>query len=93
MRDSRLSEKMNVDISETFKTLKKYNISAVDMESSCILVLANLMGIKGCIVTMTTVLENLKDFLKGDARTQSEVDLCKIALDGIVIYDKEVAKK
>lgn len=93
MRDSRLSEKMHRDMGETFKTLKNYNISAVDMESSCMLVLANLMGIKGCIVTMTTVLENLKDFLKGEARKKSEEDLCKIALDGIVIYDKEVANK
>lgn len=93
MRDSRLSAKMNKDMSETFTALKKYNISAVDMESSCMLVLANLMGIKGCIVTMTTVLENLKDFLKGDARTKSEEDLCKIALDGLVIYDREVAGK
>jgi uridine phosphorylase len=89
MRDSRLSEKMNKDMSETFETLRKYNISAVDMESSCILVLANLMGIKSCIVTMTTVLENLKDFLKGEARTQSEEDLCKIVLDGLVIYDQK----
>ncbi|WP_031342165.1 nucleoside phosphorylase [Ruminiclostridium papyrosolvens] len=93
MRDSRLSEKMQRDMSETFTALKKYNISAVDMESSCMLVLANLMGIKACIVTMTTVLENLKDFLKGDARKQSEIDLCKIAMDGLVIYDKEVASK
>ncbi|ACL75440.1 nucleoside phosphorylase [Ruminiclostridium cellulolyticum] len=93
MRDSRLSEKMQRDMSETFTALKKYNISAVDMESSCMLVLANLMGIKACIVTMTTVLENLKDFLKGDARTQSEVDLCKIAMDGLVIYHEEVASK
>lgn len=93
MRDSRLSEKMQRDMGETFTTLKKYNVSAVDMESSCMLVLANLMGIKGCIVTMTTVLENLKDFLKGEARKKSEEDLCKIALDGIVIYDKEVSNK
>jgi uridine phosphorylase len=93
MRDSRLSEEMGRDIGQTFSTLKKYNILAVDMESSCMLTLANLMGIKACIVTMTTVLENLKDFLKGDARTQSEIDLCKIALEGITIYDKEVAGK
>ncbi len=93
MRDSRLSAKMQRDMSETFNALKKYNISAVDMESSCMLVLANLMGIKGCIVTMTTVLENLKDFLKGEERKQSEIDLCKIAMDGLVIYDKEVASK
>lgn len=90
MRESRLSKEMNTDIDETFRRLKKYNVLAVDMESSCMLVLANLMGIKGCIVTMTTVLENLKDLLKGEDRKKAEEDLCKIVLDGLKIYDKEV---
>ncbi|RCX20013.1 uridine phosphorylase [Anaerobacterium chartisolvens] len=89
MRQSRLSEKMQVDINETFDRLKKYNVLAADMESSCMLVLANLMGIKACIVTMTTVLENLKDMLRGDDRKKSEEDLCKIVLDGLRIYNKE----
>ncbi len=87
MRESRLSGKMNTDIGGAFERLKKYNILAVDMESSCMLVLANLMGIKGCIVTMTTVLENLKDMLKGDDRKKAEEDLCQIVLDGLQIYD------
>ena len=89
MRESRLSEEMQTDIDGTFKKLKKYNILAVDMESSCMLVLANLMGIKACVVTMTTVLENLKDLLKGDDRKKAEEDLCKIVLDGFQIYNKE----
>ena len=58
------------------------------MESGVILTLSNLMGIKGCVVTMTTVLENLKDYLKGEAREQSEQDLIKVVLDGIVIHSK-----
>ncbi len=90
MRESRLSERMLIDIDETFRRLKRYNILAVDMESSCMLVLANLMGIKACIVTMTTVLENLKDQLRGDDRKKAEEDLCKIVLDGLQIYSKEV---
>lgn len=93
MRESRLSRKMHRDIEETFKTLKKYNILSVDMESSCMLVLASLMGIKGCVVTMTTVLENLKEVLKGEARKKAEEDLCKIVLDGLQIYDGEVDSK
>jgi uridine phosphorylase len=93
MRESRLSRKMQTDIDKTFRRLKKYNILAVDMESSCMLVLASLMGIKGCIVTMTTVLENLKDSLKGDHRKKAEEDLCKIVLDGLQIYNKEVDLK
>lgn len=86
MKESRLSARMGTGIDDTFAGLKKYNICGVDMESSLILVLANLMGIKGCIVTMTTVLENLKDFLKGEDRTKAEEDLCKIVLDGLAIY-------
>jgi uridine phosphorylase len=92
MRESKLSAHMKTDIGDTFTRLKKYNISGVDMESSLMLVLANLMGIKGCIVTMTTVLENLKDFLKGDDRTKAEEDLCKVVLDGLVMFDKGESK-
>lgn len=88
MKESRLSARMGTRIGDTFAHLKKYNIAGVDMESSLILVLANLMGIRGCIVTMTTVLENLKDFLKGEDRIKAEEDLCKIVLDGLVIYNE-----
>ncbi len=93
MRESKLSHKMQTDMSQTFLQLKKYNILAVDMESSCMLVLANLMGIKCCIVTMTTVLENLKGSLMGEERKQAEQDLCQIVLDGLKIYHKEVDLK
>ncbi len=89
MRESRLSKKMNTEILNTFDELEKYNIAGVDMETSLMLVLGNLMGIKACSVTMTTVLRNLKGVLEGDDRRKAEEDLCKIVLDGIVIYDKE----
>lgn len=86
MKDSRYSIDQKNDHSKTFEELKRLNVLGADMESSCILTLTNLMGIKGCIITMTTVLENLKDFLKGEARTKSEEDLCIAALEGIVLY-------
>ena len=88
MKESRLSKKMKNDVHEKIQELKKYNIAGIDMESGVILTLSNLMGIKGCVVTMTTVLENLKDYLKGEAREQSEQDLIKVVLDGIVIHSK-----
>lgn len=88
MRESRLSKIMDTDILKTFDDISKYNISGVDMETSCILVLGSLMGIKACSVTMTTVLKNLKEVLEGAERTKAEEDLCKIVLDGIEIYDK-----
>lgn len=86
MRESRLSKKMNTDILKTFDEIAKYNISGVDMETSCMLVLGNLMDIKVCSVTMTTVLKNLKEVLEGEDRLKAEQDLCKIVLDGIVNY-------
>jgi uridine phosphorylase len=88
MRESRLSKKMDTDILKTFDDISRYNISGVDMETSCMLVLGSLMDIKVCSVTMTTVLKNLKEVLEGEARTKSEQDLCKIVLDGIEIYHK-----
>lgn len=92
MRESRLSQKMGTDIKGKIESLKKYNIGGIDMESGVILTLANLMDIKGCVVTMTTVLENLKDYLKGDNRIKAEEDLIKVVLDGIQIYASKEMK-
>ena len=89
MKESRLSRHMQNDILRTFEELRQYNVDGVDMESAVILTLAGLMGIRGCIVTMTTVLANLKETLQGEARTNAEEDLCKIALDGIVEFDRK----
>jgi len=88
MKESRLSKKMDTDILKQFNDISKYNISGVDMETSCMLVLGSLMGIKVCSVMMTTVLKNLKEVLENEDRIKAEEDLCKIVLDGIVIYDK-----
>ena len=89
MKESRLSRQMQTDIHRTFEELRQYKVDGVDMESAVILTLAGLMGIRGCIVTMTTVLANLKETLQGEARTNAEEDLCKIALDGIVEFDRK----
>lgn len=92
MKESRLSKQRQTDMNETFKDLKKLNIAGIDMESSCILTLASLMGIKGCVVTMTTVLENLEAMLEGEERTQAEEILCRVVLEGLYKYEKEVSK-
>jgi uridine phosphorylase len=86
MKESKLSKERETDIHATFDRLKKLNIAGIDMESSCMLTLASLMGIKGCVVTMTTVQENLKEVLAGDERKKAEEDLCKVVLEGIVHY-------
>jgi len=86
MHDSRLSKEMNVDMSVMFEKLKKIRICGVDMESSCILTLGQLMGIKACVLTIVTVLENLKDALEGEERIAAEDLLCRVALEGIYNY-------
>jgi uridine phosphorylase len=87
MRASPLSVAMHMDIQATFDELRKYRVIGIDMESSVILTLANLMGIRGCVVTMTTVLENLKRVLEGAERKEAEAILCRVVLDGILNLD------
>ncbi|MDD4699564.1 MAG: nucleoside phosphorylase [Oscillospiraceae bacterium] len=92
MRESKLSKEMGTDIGATFERLKNLHVIGIDMESSCILTLARLMNIKGCVVTMTTVLENLKAQLLGEERTNAEELLCKVVLEGLYQYDKGAIK-
>ena len=58
-------------MSETFEEVKKLGVTGIDMESSCMLTLGRLMGVKTCILTMVTVLENLKEKLVGQERTDA----------------------
>lgn len=86
MHDSKFSKECGIDMSNTFEELKKLHVSGVDMESACMLTLGRLMGVKTCIVTMTTVLENLKETLQGQERTDAEDLLCRVVLEGIYRY-------
>lgn len=91
MHDSRFSKERGTEMSKTFEELKKLHISGVDMESACMLTLGRLMGVKTCIVTMTTVLENLKETLQGQERTDAEDLLCRVVLEGIYRYHTQKA--
>ena len=86
MHDSRLSQEQGKDISSTFNEMKKLHVCAIDMESSCILTVARLMGVRACVVTVATVLENLKDSLRGDERTSAEDLLCRVTLEGLARF-------
>ncbi len=86
MHDSRFSLEWGRDMSETFEEVKKLGVTGIDMESSCMLTLGRLMGVKTCILTMVTVLENLKEKLTGQERTDAEALLCRTALEGIYHY-------
>lgn len=93
MHDSRFSKEWGRDMSETFEELKKLKVIGIDMESSCLLTLGRLMGIKTCVITMTTVLENLKEVLAGQDRTDAEDLLCRAALEGIYCFADKQEKK
>lgn len=86
MHDSRFSKEWGRDMSQTFEELKKLKVVGIDMESSCMLTLGRLMGVKTCVVTITTVLENLKEVLLGEERVAAEDLLCRVALEGIYQY-------
>ncbi|MCD7736383.1 MAG: nucleoside phosphorylase [Lachnospiraceae bacterium] len=92
MHDSRFSLESGRNLSGVFEELKKLHVTGVDMESSCMMTLGRLMGVKTCVVTMTTVLENLKEVLKGQERIDAEDLLCRTALEGIYRYHRKGAK-
>lgn len=87
MRASPLSIAMDTDIKAAFDKLRRYRILGIDMESSAMLTLANLMGVRACAVMMTTVLENLKRVLGPEERKTAEAVLCRVVLDGILYFD------
>lgn len=89
MHDSRFSLEWGRDMSETFEELKKLKVTGIDMESSCMLTVGRLMGVKTCVVTMTTVLENLKETLQGQERKDAEDLLCRVALEGIYRFSQK----
>lgn len=90
MHDSRLSLEYGRDMTKTFEELKKIKVIGIDMESSCMLTLGRLMGVKTCVVTMTTVLENLKETLQGQERIDAEDLLCRTALEGMYRFSKGI---
>jgi uridine phosphorylase len=89
MRESRFSGEQGRNINDTFSELKRLKISGIDMETSCMLTLGRLMGVKTASLTAVTVLENLKKKLEGPERTELEDLLCRLALEGLYCYARE----
>lgn len=86
MHDSKFSLENGRDITAIFRELHRLNVCGVDMETSCVLTLCRLMGVRACSLTVATVLENLKDALQGQERVDAEDLLCRVALEGIYEY-------
>ena len=91
MHDSRLSKERGIDMQETFDALKALDVSGIDMESACMLTVGRLMGVKTAVLTVVTVLENLKETLVGQARKDAEELLCRLALEGLSQFAKKEA--
>jgi uridine phosphorylase len=89
MRESRFSQERETDINNTFRELKKLHVCGIDMESSCMLTLGRLMGVKTAVLTAVTVLENLKQKVEGEERTRLEDLLCRLALESLYRYSQQ----
>lgn len=83
MHDSRFSRERGIDMAPVFRELRSLGVSGIDMESACMLTVGRLMGVKTAVVTVVTVLENLKEVLRGQARADAEDMLCRVALESI----------
>lgn len=83
MKESRLSRQRGIELHPGFDRLRDLGVAGLDMESSCILTLGRLMGVRAAVVTLATVLEGLKNALQGPERADAEALLCRVALDGI----------
>lgn len=89
MHESRLSRKRGVDMSGVFEDLKGLGVTCIDMESSAMMNVGRLMGVRTGVLTIATVLENLKEFLVGDDRSNAEDLLCRVALESIWRLDSK----
>ncbi len=83
MHESRLSRERAINMNGLFEDLKKLGVTCIDMESSAMMNIGRLMGVRTAVLTVATVLENLKSFLEGDERTAAEDMLCRIALESL----------
>jgi uridine phosphorylase len=93
MHESRFSKERNISMEPVFAELKRLGITGIDMESACMLTLGRLMGVKTAVITMVTVLENLKQRLTGKGRTEAEDLLCRAALESIYQYAHNSGEK
>ncbi len=89
MHDSKFSLEWGREMQPVYDELKKFGVSGIDMESACMMTVGRLMGVKTAVVTVVTVLENLKEQLLGQERTDAEDLLCRVVLDGIYRYAKK----
>lgn len=92
MHDSRFSLERGIDMAPVFDELRALHVCGIDMETACMLTVGRLMGVKTGVITVVTVLENLKQALQGEERRQAEDLLCRLALEGLYQFSRKQAR-
>ena len=92
MHESKLSRERGSDIVASFTELKELGVTCIDMESSAMLNVGRLMGVRTAVLTLATVLENLKRVLEGEERSRAEDRLCRAALESFFNLDQKEKK-
>lgn len=90
MKQSRYSKSRGISPEKTMQELAEINILGVDMESSAMLVIGRLMGVRTAVITLATVSKNLETALLEKERTEMERALCIITLEAIAAFDRRV---
>lgn len=88
----KFSKEFGRDLSGVFEELKKLHVTGVDMESACMLTVGRLMGVKTCVLTMTTVLGEPERGSEGTGAYRRGGLLCRTALEGIYNYHIKTVK-
>ena len=86
MHGSAFSRESGRNIGATYERLRRARVVGIDMETSCILTLGNLMGIRACAVMAATVSSDEGEELDAQARRRTEELLCRAALEGILRF-------
>ena len=89
MKTSRFADEKGINPDKTMHELAGMKVIGVDMESSAMLVVGRLMGIKTGVITLATVSQNLNRMLEDQERTRMEELLCKVTLDAIVALENK----
>lgn len=89
MKTSRFADEKGINPDKTMNELAELKVVGVDMESSAMLTVGRLMGVKTAVITLATVSQNLNRMLDDVERPRMEALLCKITLDAIVALENK----
>lgn len=89
MKTSRFADEKGINPDKTMNELAELKVVGVDMESSAMLTVGRLMGVKTAVITLATVSQNLNRMLDDVERPKMESLLCKITLDAIVALENK----